>query len=161
MQLEVTETGVRADAWSAPWLDDVPPFRKLPVKVLAPWATGLATLTDADVAYYLRHGRWPGYDRIALNPAWGFPEPAADGTTDRRMFHMWRTVSKGFAGRPLVLTYDDVVEIRRSRSFKSFNNSTAEITYETYRGVARGATYWWVQAGDPSWAGWGWTNAIR
>lgn len=162
MRLSLTDTGVRATGidWWADWVSTRTPFRGSPVFVLDPTRTAGATLTQHDVAYYAKHGRWPGYDRLALDPSWGFPFPAADMTADRREFHQWRTTAWGFPGRKLTLDYEAAREVRQLRVYsavvREFPRLPA-VTYENFRLIAKGIHYWWVQAGDPNWMGWHWT----
>ncbi len=167
-------TAARAEraSWAARWLSAAP-FRGTPVRVLDLAMTSLATFTEADVAFYQRTGRWPEYDRMALDPRWGFPERgpvAPDGTVARRDFHDWRATGSGKlgstgrpVGRPLLLDYETARRCRQLRSYPEavglFGYSVPKFpSYPSFRQLALGQTYWWVQAGDPSWMGWSWTH---
>lgn len=151
---DVTHVKAEGTGWAATWTRAAP-FRKVPVRVLHLRQTALATLTEADVVYYQRYGRWPPYDRLALDPRWEYPTPAADGTADRREFHDWRAGS-GFRGRPLLLVYSMAREARQLRTFAlAVHYGLKE---NAFRRLALGETYWWVQAGDPQWMGWDWTD---
>lgn len=161
-QLEVTAKEVSIYPWWYAYWMAARPFRGLGVKLLDPIKTGGATLTYADVWHYLRTGAFPPYDRLALDPAWGYPFYSQDGTADRKEFHQWRADARGFPGRKLSLTYADAWATRRAVHFKQFQLlgirtiHDQPVDYATFRMVSRGENYWWVNAGVENWEGWSW-----
>lgn len=163
MQLHLgrNEVADEESAWFAR-LIDLKPFRGVPLAVVDTLKTGGNALTNYDVLYYMRNGQFPGPDRLALHPAWGFPYPAKDMTADRKEFHEWRAGRYGVPGRKLVLSYGDARLLRNARTFAQattmgIRTITGEpLNYETYRTIATGRNYWWVNSGNDEWMGWFW-----
>jgi hypothetical protein len=131
-----------------------------PVWLLDPLRTGGNPISEWDVRWAKRTGRFPGHAVMAGDPKW-FSEPWWPVTTPqltrRREFDRWVRETARPGPKPK-LTYDEVLTVRR---VKNFLDVPADIRWNlkraAYHHVRSFLTYWWVEGTNPEWVGYDWT----